>query len=108
MEEALLKLVETGNATAIIAAGVVYLIVFIQRKQTKEKRDDDKSKLLDDINSLREELNQYKLDAELKQKDINYLLDENVGVKADIKEIKATLQTMALALERIAAKYDKD
>ena len=40
------------------------------------------------------------------QKDIEHLLQENVGIKEDIKEIKTTLNSMALALERIAAKYD--
>ena len=40
------------------------------------------------------------------KKDISYLMNENVGIKEDLKEIKQTLNNMALALERIAAKYD--
>jgi hypothetical protein len=34
------------------------------------------------------------------------LLNETTGIKEDIKEMKNTLNTMALALERIASKYD--
>lgn len=40
------------------------------------------------------------------EKDVNYLMNETTGIKEDIKDIKSTLNTMALALERIAAKYD--
>lgn len=42
------------------------------------------------------------------QKDIDHLKDENIGIKEDIKEIKDTLHTIALAMERIATKLDED
>ena len=41
------------------------------------------------------------------EKDVKYLMTETTGIKEDIKEMKNTLNTMALALERIAAKYDE-
>ena len=40
------------------------------------------------------------------EKDVNYLMTETLGIKEDIKEMKNTLNSMALSLERIAAKYD--
>lgn len=40
MEELLTNAFQSGNATAIIAAVVVYAIVYLQRKDTKSKRDD--------------------------------------------------------------------
>ena len=36
---------------------------------------------------------------------VDYMKEEQAGTKEDIKEIKQTLNNMALALERIAAKY---
>ena len=55
---------------------------------------------------LFEEIAELQKDNELKQKDISYLLNENNIVKEDIKEIKATLNQMAISLAKIAAKYD--
>lgn len=42
------------------------------------------------------------------EKDIEYLKTENSGVKEDIKEMKQTLNQMAISLATIAAKYKKD
>jgi septal ring factor EnvC (AmiA/AmiB activator) len=84
----------------IVASALVYLIIHIQRRNSTESRDKEISKLTSDIAELSKE-------KELMQKDISYLMSENTSIKEDLKEIKNTLNTMALALERIAAKYDE-
>ena len=84
----------------IVAAALVYLIIHIQRRNSTESMDKEISKLTSDIAELSKE-------KELMQKDISYLMSENASIKEDLKEIKNTLNTMALALERIAAKYDE-
>lgn len=108
MEEYLIHLAENGGPIGVLAAVLVYLIIFIQRKNTSEKRDDDKLKLINGLTKLNDEINNKETEIILLKKDVDLLKEENVGIKQDIKEIKNTLQTMALALERIASKYDKD
>ena len=106
MEEFILQIAQTGNATAIIVGGIIYLIIYLQRKNTGAKRDDATAELQKQIDELKQLLSERDTQIQLMMKDIDILKDENIGIKADIKEIKVTLQTMALALERIAAKYD--
>ena len=45
MEELLTNAFQSGNATAIIAAVVVYGIIWFQRNSTKKTRDNDKDNL---------------------------------------------------------------
>ena len=45
MEELLTNAFSSGNATAIIAAVVVYGIIWFQRNSTKKTRDNDKDNL---------------------------------------------------------------
>lgn len=45
MEELLSNAFQSGNATAIIAAVVVYAIIWFQRSSTKKTRDNDKDNL---------------------------------------------------------------
>ena len=100
MEDILSTAFQSGNATAIVCAVVVYVIIYFQRKNTGTTRDTNIEKLTAEIAELKKE-------NELKQKDIDYLLTENDGVKADIKEMKATLNQMAISLAKIAAKYEE-
>lgn len=99
MEEFITAAFQSGNATAIVAAAIVYVIIYIQRKNTSVTRDNTSEKLLLEIARLKQE-------NELKQKDIDYLMAENNGVKEDIKEMKNTLNQMAISLATIAAKYN--
>ena len=99
MEEFITAAFQSGNATAIVAAAVVYVIIYIQRKNTSVTRDNTSEKFLMEIAKLKQE-------NELKQKDIDYLMTENNGVKEDIKEMKNTLNQMAISLATIAAKYN--
>lgn len=108
MEEYLVHLAENGGPIGVLAAVLVYLIIYMQRKNTSEKRNDDKQKLINGLTKLNDEINTKETEIILLKKDVDILKEENIGIKQDIKEIKNTLQTMALALERIASKYDKD
>lgn len=98
MEELLTTAFQSGNVTAILSGVIVYLIVFLQRKNTAATRDDTISKLKEDIESL----NNQKL---LMQKDIEFLVQENTGIKQDIREIKSTLQQIAVSIAEIAVQY---
>lgn len=98
MEELLTTAFQSGNATAILSGVIVYLIVFLQRKNTAATRDDTISKLKEDIDNL----NNQKI---LMQKDIEFLVQENTGIKQDIKEIKSTLQQIAVSIAEIAVQY---
>lgn len=108
MEDLIMKFVDTGNATAIIVGGILYLIIFFQRKNTATKRDDTSASLQKQIDELKKVQNEFEIEKQLMQKDIDHLKDENIGIKEDIKEIKDTLHTIALAMERIATKLDED
>lgn len=124
MEQAL-KIIATGNPLAIVALlaiVIVYLVIKYERKGTAEKRDKENADLVakcknhtekienleETVEAQRTAIQELQLQNELQSKDIDYMKNEQIDVKSDIKEIKATLYTMAIALERIAAKYDKD
>lgn len=124
MEQAL-KIIATGNPLAIVALlaiVIVYLVIKYERKGTAEKRDKENADLVakcknysekienleETVETQRTDIQELKLQNELQSKDIDYMKNEQIDVKSDIKEIKTTLNTMAIALERIAAKYDKD
>lgn len=98
MEELLTTAFQSGNATAVLSGVIVYLIVFLQRKNTAATRDDSISKL----NGEMTELKNQKI---LLSKDIEYLMSENRGIKEDIKEIKGTLNQIAVSIAEIAAQY---
>ena len=98
MEDLLTAAFQSGNATAILSGVIVYLIVFLQRKNTAATRDDTISKLNDEITELKNQ-------NILKAKDIEYLMTENCGIKEDIKEIKGTLNQIAVSIAEIAAQY---
>lgn len=106
MEEAINTLATNGGPLGVLAAAVVYLIIYLQRKNTSEKRNEDTDQLRAEMATLKDELNTLKNQKQLIEKDVTYLLSETNGIKEDIKEMKNTLNTIALALERIAAKYD--
>ena len=98
MENILVSAFESGNATAILVGVLVYLIVYMQRKNTATARDDSAHKMTDKISSLEKE-------NELMKKDIEYLMNENSGLKEDIKEIKGTLNQIAISMAELTAQY---
>ena len=98
MEDLLTTAFQSGNATAILSGIIVYLIVFLQHKNTAATRDDT-------INKLNDEISELKNQKVLMGKDIEYLMSENRGIKEDIKEIKGTLNQIAVSIAEIAAQY---
>lgn len=99
MEDILTTAFQSGNATAILCAVVVYVIIHFQRKNTGDSRDAEYDRLKDEINEL-------KKDSELKQKDIDVLKADTTEVKQDIKEMKTAIQSIQMSLEKITAYYD--
>ncbi len=119
MEQQAISILNSGNPLAIVALIAIiamYLVINYQRKNTAAERDAAEkqfekniTELYTEISGLKKYSSQLDLDKQLLQKDVDFLKNENTGIKEDIKEIKQTLNTMAIALERIAAKYnDKD
>ena len=98
MEDILMAAIQSGNAMAIFSGVLVYLIVFLQRKNTAAARDES-------INMLKDEIAHLKQQNMLKQKDIEYLMQENNGIKEDIKEIKGTVNQIAVSIAEIATQY---
>lgn len=115
MEQAIAQTLASGNPLAIVALIAIvamYLIINYQRKNTAAERDATEQKhkkeideLFVEVKLLKQANNEAEIQRQLMKKDVNYLKNEQEGTKEDIKEIKQTLNTMALALERIAAKY---
>ena len=115
MEQAIAPTLASGNPLAIVALIAIvamYLVINYQRKNTAAERDATEQKhkkeideLFVEVKLLKQANNEAEIQRQLMEKDVNYLKDEQEGTKEDIKEIKNTLNSMALALERIAAKY---
>ena len=115
MEQAIAQTLASGNPLAIVALIAIvamYLVINYQRKNTAAERDATEQKhkkeideLFVEVKLLKQANNEAEIQRQLMKKDVNYLKNEQEGTKEDIKEIKQTLNTMALALERIAAKY---
>ena len=60
MEDLLTNAFQSGNATAIIAAVIVYGIIWFQRNNTKKSRDDENESLKTEMAILKNELEQLK------------------------------------------------
>lgn len=115
MEQAIAPTLLSGNPLAIVALIAIvamYLVISYQRKNTAAERDATEKKhkseideLFVEVKLLKQANNEAEIQRQLMEKDVSYLKDEQEGTKEDIKEIKNTLNSMALALERIAAKY---
>lgn len=54
MEQALIDALNSGNISSVICAGIVYLIIHYQRKQTGTQRDTDKELMKKDIENLKD------------------------------------------------------
>ena len=82
MEDLLTNAFQSGNATAIIAAVVVYGIIWFQRNNTKKSRDDENDSLKTEMAILKNELEQLKaLD----------LASKLAQIQTDIQWIKSRL-----------------
>lgn len=123
MEQLVLNIISKGeplSIVALLACITIYVIIHYQRKNTAESRDSEIMTLTSGLKNLNIELaktkstvdnlqivmNEVETEKKLLQKDVDFVKSEHIDIKTDIKEMKNTLNNMALSLERIAAKYD--
>lgn len=125
MEQLILNIISKGeplSIVALLACITIYVVIHYQRKNTAESRDSEIMTLTSGMKNLNNELaktksavdylqiviNEAETEKKLLQKDVDFIKSEHIDIKTDIKEMKNTLNNMALSLERIAAKYDND
>lgn len=125
MEQSVLNIISKGeplSIVALLACITLYAVIHYQRKNTAESRDSEIMALTSGMKNLNNELahtkyavdnlqtviNEIETEKKLLQKDVDFIKSEHIDIKTDIKEMKNTLNNMALSLERIAAKYDND
>lgn len=123
MEQLILNIISKGeplSVVALFACITIYVVIHYQRKNTAESRDSEIMTLASGMKNLNNELaktksavdnlqtviNEVETEKKLLQKDVDFVKSEHIDIKTDIKEMKNTLNNMALSLERIAAKYD--
>lgn len=123
MEQLVLNIISKGeplSIVALLACITIYVVIHYQRKTTAESRDSEIMTLTSGLKNLNTELaktkstvenlqtvmNDAETEKKLLQKDVDFIKSEHIDIKTDIKEMKNTLNNMALSLERIAAKYD--
>lgn len=123
MEQLVLNIISKGeplSIVALLACITIYVVIHYQRKTTAESRDSEIMTLTSGMKNLNNELaktkstvdnlqtvmNEVETEKKLLQKDVDIIKSEHIDIKTDIKEMKNTLNNMALSLERIAAKYD--
>lgn len=123
MEQLVLNIISKGeplSIVALLACITIYVVIHYQRKTTAESRDSEIMTLTSGLKNLNTELaktkstvdnlqtvmNDVETEKKLLQKDVDIIKSEHIDIKTDIKEMKNTLNNMALSLERIAAKYD--
>ena len=123
MEQSVLNIISKGeplSIVALLACITIYVVIHYQRKNTAESRDSEIMTLTSGMKNLNNELaktksavdnlqtviNEVETEKKLLQKDVDFVKSEHIDIKTDIKEMKNTLNNMALSLERIAAKYD--
>jgi len=123
MEQSVLNIISKGeplSIVALLACITIYVVIHYQRKNTAESRDSEIMALTSGMKNLNNELahtksavdnlqtviNEVEIEKKLLQKDVDFIKSEHIDIKTDIKEMKNTLNNMALSLERIAAKYD--
>lgn len=123
MEQVVLNIISKGeplSIVALLACITIYVVIHYQRKNTAESRDSEIMTLASGLKNLNNELaktkstvdnlqtvmNDVETEKKLLQKDVDFIKSEHIDIKTDIKEMKNTLNNMALSLERIAAKYD--
>lgn len=123
MEQLVLNIISKGeplSIVALLACITIYVVIHYQRKNTAETRDSEIMTLTSGMKNLNNELvktkssvdnlqtviNEVETEKKLLQKDVDFIKSEHIDIKTDIKEMKNTLNNMALSLERIAAKYD--
>lgn len=123
MEQLVLNIISKGeplSIVALLACITIYVVIHYQRKNTAESRDleimtltsgmknlnNEVAKTKVSVDNLQTVINDVETEKKLLQKDVDFIKSEHIDIKTDIKEMKNTLNNMALSLERIAAKHD--
>lgn len=86
MEEFLSQAISTGDIKIIIAAAIVYLIIYFQRNNTGKKRDED-TKLL-----------QYR---------VEQLEKNHTELNDSIKELRESIISLQISINRLYERLDK-
>ena len=81
MEEFLTNAFNTGDIKVILVAAILYVIIYLQRNNTKKSRDDDRDKLITRLTLIENEIDRIKaldLDAKLAQimTDLNWIKEK--------------------------------
>lgn len=122
MEQLVLNIISKGeplSIVALLACITIYVVIHYQRKNTAESRDleimtltsgmknlnNEVAKTKVSVDNLQTVINDVETEKKLLQKDVDFIKSEHIDIKTDIKEMKNTLNNMALSLERIAAKH---
>lgn len=94
MEEVLANAFQSGNVTAIIAAVVVYLIIYMQRNSTASKRDEDSQRIHDDILKLRFEVDSLKHSDIHKEEILDDLRNQLNILNTNLAKLSVTIEGM--------------
>ncbi len=94
MEEVLSNAFQSGNVTAIIAAVVVYLIIYLQRNSTASKRDEDSQSIHDDILKLRFEVDSLKHSDVHKEEILEDLRNQLNILNTNLAKLSVTIEGM--------------
>ena len=81
MEVFLTNAFNTGDIKVILVAAILYMIIYMQRNNTKKFRDDDRDKLITRLTLIENEIDRIKalnLDAKLAQimTDLNWIKEK--------------------------------
>ena len=81
MEEFLTNAFNTGDIKVILVAVILYMIIYMQRTNTKKSRDDDRDKLITRLTLIENEIDRIKaldLDTKLAQimTDLNWIKEK--------------------------------
>lgn len=60
MEELITKAFDTGDFKLIIVAAILYVVIYLQRNNTKKSRDDDRDKLITRLTLVENEIDRIK------------------------------------------------
>ena len=94
MEELITNAFSSGNATAIIAAVVVYVIIYLQRNNTASRRDEDSQGIHDDILKLRFEVDSLKHSDVHKEEILEDLRNQLNILNTNLAKLSVTIEGM--------------
>ena len=94
MEEILTNAFNSGNVTAIIAAVVVYVIIYLQRNTTASRRDEDSQSIHDDILKLRFEVDNLKNSDVHKEEILEDLRNQLNSLNTNLAKLSVTIEGM--------------